>query len=50
MLNYQNDFQYLQINLEVLKRGKVGPKDGNDFIGGNFVTSINFQTSMSYII
>jgi outer membrane protein insertion porin family len=27
-------------------RGKVGPKDGNDFIGGNFVTSINLQTSL----
>jgi outer membrane protein insertion porin family len=27
-------------------RGKVGPKDGNDFVGGNFVTSINLQTSL----
>jgi outer membrane protein insertion porin family len=27
-------------------RGKVGPKDGNDFIGGNFVTSVNLQTSL----
>ena len=27
-------------------RGKVGPKDGNDFIGGNFVTSVNLQTSV----
>ena len=27
-------------------RGKVGPKDGNDFIGGNFVSSINFQSSL----
>ena len=27
-------------------RGKVGPKDGNDYIGGNFVTSINLQTSL----
>jgi outer membrane protein insertion porin family len=27
-------------------RGKVGPKDGNDFIGGNFITSVNLQTSL----
>ena len=27
-------------------RGKVGPKDGTDYIGGNFVTSVNFQTSV----
>jgi len=27
-------------------RGKVGPKDGNDYIGGNFVTSANLQTSL----
>jgi outer membrane protein insertion porin family len=27
-------------------RGKVGPKDGNDYIGGNFVTSVNLQTSV----
>jgi outer membrane protein insertion porin family len=32
--------------LRGFERGKVGPKDGNDFIGGNFVTSINFQTSL----
>jgi outer membrane protein insertion porin family len=27
-------------------RGKVGPKDGNDFIGGNFISSVNLQTSL----
>ena len=32
--------------LRGFERGKVGPKDGDDFIGGNFVTSINFQTSL----
>ena len=26
--------------------GKVGPKDGEDFVGGNFVTSININTSI----
>ena len=32
--------------LRGFERGKVGPKDGNDFIGGNFVSSINLQTSL----
>ena len=27
-------------------RGKVGPKDGDDYIGGNFVTAVNLQTSL----
>ena len=26
--------------------GGVGPKDGNDFIGGNYATSVNIQTSI----
>ena len=32
--------------LRGFERGKVGPKDGNDFIGGNFITAINFQTTL----
>ena len=32
--------------LRGFERGKVGPKDGNDFIGGNFVSSINLQSSL----
>ena len=27
--------------LRGFESGKVGPKDGNDFIGGNYITSIN---------
>ena len=32
--------------LRGFERGKVGPKDGADFIGGNFITSINLQSSV----
>ncbi len=32
--------------LRGFERGKVGPKDGADFIGGNFITSINFQSTL----
>ena len=30
--------------------GAVGPKDGNDFIGGNYATSINIQTSIPQLL
>ena len=32
--------------LRGFERGKVGPKDGNDFIGGNYVSAINFSSSL----
>ena len=30
--------------------GKVGPKDGNDYIGGNYVASINFSSTIPQIL
>ena len=30
--------------------GKVGPKDGSDFIGGNYITSLNFQSNIPFIV
>ena len=30
-------------------RGKVGPKDGNDFVGGNYVSSINLTTTLPVV-
>ena len=32
--------------LRGFENGKVGPKDGNDFIGGNYYTSLNFNTTL----
>ena len=32
--------------LRGFQRGKIGPKDGADFIGGNFITSVNLQSSI----
>ena len=32
--------------LRGFERGKVGPKDGNDFIGGNYVSSFNASTNI----
>ena len=26
--------------------GKIGPKDGNDFVGGNFLTTLNFNSTI----
>ena len=32
--------------LRGFERGKVGPKDGADFIGGNYITTINASTTL----
>lgn len=32
--------------LRGFERGKVGPKDGNDFIGGNYATSMNISSTL----
>ena len=32
--------------LRGFERGKIGPKDGNDFIGGNYVSSFNATTNI----
>ena len=29
--------------------GKVGPKDGNDYVGGNYVSTVNFSSSLPQI-
>jgi outer membrane protein insertion porin family len=31
-------------------RGKVGPKDGDDFVGGNYLTTFNFTTTLPQIL
>ncbi len=35
--------------LRGFESGKIGPKDGDDFIGGNFATSINFNSTLPII-
>jgi len=32
--------------LRGFKSGKVGPKDGNDYVGGNYAASTNFEVSL----
>ena len=36
-------------NLRGFEKGKVGPKDGEDYIGGNYITAINFTTTVPQI-
>jgi len=36
--------------LRGFERGKVGPKDGDDYIGGNFVTTANLSTTLPQIL
>ena len=35
--------------LRGFERGKVGPRDGADFIGGNYLSAINFQSTIPKI-
>ena len=30
--------------------GKVGPKDGEDYIGGNYITAVNFSSTIPQIL
>ena len=39
-----------QNRLRGFERGKVGPKDGNDFIGGNYITSLNFSSDIPKLL
>ena len=32
--------------LRGFEKGKIGPKDGSDFIGGNYLTAINIQSTL----
>ena len=36
--------------LRGFESGKIGPKDGTDYIGGNYAASINLATSLSQIL
>ena len=35
--------------LRGFEKGKIGPKDGNDHIGGNYVTALNFNSTLPFI-
>ena len=35
--------------LRGFESGKIGPKDGDDFVGGNFATAINFNSTLPVI-
>ncbi len=37
-----------QKRLRGFQRAKVGPKDGNDFIGGNYIATLNASTNLPY--
>ena len=37
---------YQGTRLRGFESGKIGPKDGTDFIGGNYVSSINATTTV----
>jgi len=36
-------------NLRGFEYGKVGPKDGSDFVGGNYISTLNLQSNLPYL-
>ena len=36
-------------SLRGFETGKVGPKDGNDYIGGNYLTTANFSSNLPFL-
>ncbi len=36
--------------LRGFERGKIGPKDGNDFIGGNYLSAVNVSSTVPQIL
>ena len=36
--------------LRGFKRGKVGPKDGNDHVGGNYAAALNFEANLPKLL
>jgi len=36
--------------LRGFERGKVGPKDGNDFVGGNYAGTLNFTSTIPQVL
>ncbi len=36
--------------LRGFERGKIGPKDGDDFVGGNYLSAINFSTTVPQLL
>jgi outer membrane protein insertion porin family len=38
-----------QSKLRGFKSGKVGPKDGNDFVGGNYMASFNAAMNLPFL-
>ena len=36
--------------LRGFERGKVGPLDGNTYIGGNYLTTLNFTSTLPYLL
>ncbi|MBD1152758.1 outer membrane protein assembly factor BamA [Pelagibacterales bacterium SAG-MED22] len=36
--------------LRGFERGRIGPKDGNDYVGGNFITTANITTTLPQLM
>ena len=44
-----NRFYLPRKKLKGFKTRQVGPKDGKDYVGGNYATAINFDTTLPMV-
>ena len=47
--NYLRDYLFQSKRLRGFKKGEIGPKDGDDYIGGNFLTSLSMSSTLPVI-
>ena len=48
-LNFLREFFLPARRLKGFEKGKVGPKDGGDYIGGNYATTLNFASTIPFL-
>ena len=49
MLEFQKEFFVPSRRLRGFESGKIGPKDGTQYIGGNYATSLNLNSTLPNI-
>ena len=49
MLEFQKEFLFQVEDLRGFESGKIGPKDGTQYIGGNYATALNLNSTLPNI-
>ena len=49
MLEFQKEFLLPSRRLRGFESGKIGPKDGTQYIGGNYASALNLNSTLPNI-